>query len=221
MNNTNIELARSNMIEQQIRPWDVLDPKILDTFEKVSREHFVAEDQKDMAFMDFEIPLGHDEYMLSPKIEGRILQALDLRPTDSVLEIGTGSGYLTACLAHLSSAVFSVELHQDLTDQAKARLESQSIDNVTLWTGDAAHGWLKAPKYYDVIVVTGSIPSYDQCFEQQLKVGGRLLLVVGNAPVMQAMLITKISESSFSRESLFETVLKPLVGRERKNVFQL
>ncbi len=221
MGNTNFELERSNMIEQQIRPWDVLDPKILTTFEQVPRERFVAEDQQDMAFMDIEIPLGHGESMLSPKIEGRILQALDLKPSDSVLEIGTGNGYLTACLAHLSSAVFSVELHQDLKDQAEANLASQSINNVTLWTGDAANGWLEAPRNYDAIVVSGSLPDYDPCFEQQLKTGGRLLMFVGNAPVMKAMLITKVSDSSFSRESLFETVLKPLVGREPRNVFKL
>lgn len=217
----NIELARSNMIEQQIRPWDVLDLNILSTFEQVPREKFVADDQQDMAFMDIEIPLAHGESMLSPKIEGRILQALDLRKSDSVLEIGTGSGYLTACLAHLGSAVFSVDIHQDFSDQAQTRLAAQSINNVTLWTGDATDGWLQAPRNYDVIIVSGSLPDYDPVFELQLKTGGRLLMVVGRAPVMEAMLITKVNDSAFSREVLFETVLKPLVGRENKKSFQL
>ncbi len=217
----NLEQARFNMIEQQIRPWDVLDQRVLETLQTVPREAFVPEDQQDLAFMDIEIPIGHGESMLAPKIEGRILQALDIRPTDSVLEIGAGVGYLTACLAKLASAVFSVDIHEDLTARARENLAAQSIRNVTLWTGDAAYGWDKAPAHYDVIVVSGSLPEYDDCFERQLKAGGRLFVVVGQPPAMEAQLITHVDNEAYSRVGLFETVLKPLVGREPKQAFHL
>ncbi len=216
----NIDIARENMIEQQIRPWDVLDMSVLDVLRDTPREAFVPADQQDLAFMDIEIPIGHGETMLAPKLEGRILQALDLRPTDSVLEIGTGVGYLTACLAKLACAVFSVDIHEDFTETARANLTAQAIDNVTLWTGDAAFGWDKSPGVYDTVVVSGSIPEYDRCFEKHLRPGGRLFIVVGQPPVMEAMLVTRVDDA-FSRVSLFETSLKPLVGREPRPVFTL
>jgi len=221
MNNALLESARHNMIEQQIRPWDVLDQKVLQVMADIPRERFVAPEQESLAFMDIEIPLGHGEAMMSPKVEGRVLQALDIKPTDVAFEIGTGSGYLTACLASLGSSVFSMEIHDDLLLQAKTRLESLAIKNTTLWKGDAAQGWKLAPRNYDVIAVTGSIPEYDPCFEQQLKLGGRLFVIVGTAPVMTAMLITRVGDHAFSRTPLFETDLKPLVGRDEKPQFVL
>ena len=221
MNNATLESARHNMIEQQIRPWDVLDQKVLQVMTEVPRERFVAPEQESLAFMDIEIPLGHGESMMSPKLEGRVLQALDIKPTDITFEIGTGNGYLTACLASLGSSVYSIEIHEDLHQQAKTNLRSMAIKNTTLWKGDAAQGWKQAPGNYDAVVVTGSIPEYDPCFEQQLKIGGRLFIIVGTAPVMTAMLITRVNSKTFSRTQLFETDLKPLVGRERKQQFVL
>lgn len=219
MHSVNIELARSNMIEQQIRPWDVLDFKILDVLAKIPREQFVPAGQEDKAFMDIEIPLGHGEAMLSPKLDGRALQALSLKPSDSVLEIGTGSGFLTACLADLCTSVFSVELHQDLYETATANLQKQGIPNTTLWCGDAAHGWIEGPQRYDAIVVSGSLPEYDACFEQQLKLNGRLFVVTGHNPVMKAKLITRVGDNDFTRQDLFETSLKPLVGLAEESKF--
>jgi len=221
MNNAILESARFNMIEQQIRPWDVLDQSVLKVMADIPRERFVAPEQQSLAFMDIEVPLAHGETMMSPKLEGRLLQALDIKPTDVAFEIGTGSGYLTACLASLGSSVFSIEIHEDLHQQAKTNLQSMAIKNATLWKGDAGHGWKLAPGNYDVIAVTGSIPEYDPCFEQQLKLGGRLFLDVGTAPVMTAMLITRVSDTAFSRTRLFETDLKALVGREKKQQFVL
>lgn len=221
MNNAILESARQNMIQQQIRPWDVLDQKVLHVMATTPREQFVSPEQKSLAFMDIEIPLAHGETMMSPKVEGRLLQALDIRPTDIALEIGTGSGYLTACLASLGSSVFSVEIHQDLHLQAKSNLQNLAIKNTTLWKGDAARGWKLAPRNYDVIAVTGSIPEYDPSFEQQLKLGGRLFIVIGVAPIMTAMLVTRVADKAFSRTLLFEMNLKPLVGREKKQQFVL
>ncbi len=221
MNNAILESARQNMIQQQIRPWDVLDQKVLHVMATTPREQFVSPEQESLAFMDIEIPLAHGETMMSPKVEGRLLQALDIRPTDIALEIGTGSGYLTACLASLGSSVFSVEIHQDLHLQAKSNLQNLAIKNTTLWKGDAARGWKLAPRNYDVIAVTGSIPEYDPSFEQQLKLGGRLFIVIGVAPIMTAMLVTRVADKAFSRTLLFEMNLKPLVGREKKQQFVL
>jgi len=221
MNNATLESARHNMIEQQIRPWDVLDHKVLQVMAEVPRERFIPHAQESLAFMDIEIPLGHGEAMMSPKVEGRMLQALDIKPADVTFEIGTGSGYLTACLASLGSSVYSIDIHEDLHQQAKTNLRNLAIKNTTLWKGDAAQGWKQAPGNYDAVVVTGSIPEYDPCFEQQLKIGGRLFIVVGTAPVMTAMLITRVNSKTFSRTQLFETDLKPLVGREQKQQFVL
>jgi protein-L-isoaspartate(D-aspartate) O-methyltransferase len=221
MQSTNLDFARYNMIEQQVRPWDVLDQRVLQVMTTVHREQFVPSNQESLAFMDIEIPLGHGEAMMSPKLEGRLLQALDIKPTDVAFEIGTGSGYLTACLAALGSHVFSIDIHEDLHQQAKARLNDLAIDNTTLWTGDAAQGWKQAPRNYDVIAVTGSIPEYDPCFEQQLKLGGRLFIVVGTAPIMTATLVTRVSDNACTRTQLFETEVKSLIGREQKQQFIL
>ena len=211
----NLETARFNMIEQQVRPWDVLDQKVLDVMASVPRENFVADDQRLLAFADVELPLEHGEFMMAPRVEGRMLQALQLRQSDVVLEIGTGSGYPTACLARMSAQVFTVDIHQDFIDRARERVKALGIDNITWQQGDAAHGWPAVPGLYDAIAVTGSLPEYDPCFEKQLKPGGRLFIVVGEAPVMNAMLVTRVDDESFYRETLFEVDLKPLVGREK------
>jgi protein-L-isoaspartate(D-aspartate) O-methyltransferase len=213
-----LEQARFNMIEQQIRPWDVLDQTVLNTMSEVPREAFVSEIHRSLAFTDTELPLGHGETMLSPKVEGRILQELALSSDDICLEIGTGSGYLTACMASMANHVFSVEYHSDISVNAQDRLDMQNIFNVTLSTGDAVNGWQqKETDSYNAIAITASMPTYNPVFEEMLKIGGRLFVVVGSAPAMQAMLITRLSETEFARVSLFETVIKPFIGLEKKS----
>src|SRR5688500_14342557 len=177
-----IERARFNMIESQIRTWEVLDQQVLDLLSVVKREEFVPPKYRPLAFVDMEIPLGHGEVMLAPKLEARLLQELTLRRTDKVLEIGTGSGYMTALLASLAAHVVSGELHAEFSAAAAAALHRQGLQNVTLDTGDGARGWLPhAP--YDVILLTGSVPLVPPALRGQLRAGGRLLAVVGDAPV--------------------------------------
>ncbi len=205
----NFETARHNMIEQQIRPWNVLDLTVLNLLDQIHREDFVPAAYKSMAFSDFEIPLGNGEHMLAPRVEARLLQELNVQPHETVLEIGTGSGYMTALLAQLALRVFSVEIDQDLSTEAGRKLASHDISNVTLEIGDAANGWDNhAP--YDAILLTGSVPKLSEKFEQSLNVNGRLLAVVGDAPNMEVQLITRISNTEFKHENLFETVIPAL-----------
>lgn len=204
----NLEQARHYMIEQQIRPWDVLDTKVLELLRVVRREQFVPADSKALTFVDTEIPLGHGASMWQPKLEARVLQALALQPTDSVLEIGTGSGHLTALLARMAAQVTSVEIEQELSSQASRHLATHSIDNVTLQVGDAAQGWGEAE--YDAIVLTASVPMLPETFKQHLKVGGRMFVIVGDAPAMHALLITRTAADTFETQVLFETVVTPL-----------
>jgi len=218
MNQTDIELARFNMIEQQVRPWDVLDQRVLDTMKRIPREEFVPERYRSLAFADTSIPLGHDQFMMAPKLEGRMLQALTINPQDSILEIGTGSGYVTACLASLGRQVTSIDIMPDFTEAATARLASRNISNVKLQTGDAAAG-VEAGERYDVIAVTGSLPVLQQQFHQNLEPGGRLFIITGTPPVMEALLITRINETSWKRESLFETSLPPLIHASTEQGF--
>lgn len=204
-----IERARFNMIESQIRTWEVLDQRILDLLAAVKRERFVPERYRPLAFVDMEIPLGHGEVMLAPKLEARMLQELTLREGDRVLEIGTGSGYMTALLAGLSGHVYSVELHPEFSAGAAARLAAEAIDNVTLEVGNGAAGWARhAP--YDAILLTGSVPLVPPAFKAQLRGGGRLLAVVGDPPAMTATLITCVSEGACSETGLFETCIPAL-----------
>ena len=217
----NTEQARFNMVEQQIRPWEVLDQDVLDLLYVVRREEFVPAAWKALAFSDLEIPLGElagtadalpaqdSERMWPPKVEARVMQALAVKRSDRVLEIGTGSGYLTALLAHRSQQVFSVEINPRLKTMAEANLKSHVIDNVTLETGDAAQGWDKHGPY-DVIVLTGSTPVLPQAFLEQLKPGGRLFAIVGDAPVMEARLVTCAAAGSYNPVDLFETCFPPL-----------
>lgn len=204
-----IERARFNMVEQQIRTWDVLDQNVLDLLARVRREEFVPREHRALAFADMEIPLAHGEKMLAPKMEARMLQELTLRPTDKVLEVGTGSGYMTALLASLSGHVYSVDIFSDFTHAAGARLAAGGISNVTLETGDAARGWDRhAP--YDAIVLTGSVPVLPEAFQKSLLPGGRLIAVVGEPPVMQARLITCVAGGAYRVAGLFETCIAAL-----------
>jgi protein-L-isoaspartate(D-aspartate) O-methyltransferase len=212
------ERARFNMIEQQIRPWEVLDPRVLDALAQVPREAFVPERYRNLAFADVRIPLGHGQTMMNPNVEGRLLQALQLRPGDRVLEIGTGSGYLTACLAHLAGQVASVDCFDSFTAAAAAALRAQGVGNVSLATGNAAAGW-GGDSRYDAIAVTGSLPVLTPHWQQRLTVGGRLFVVVGQSPLMEALLITRTSEREWLSESLFETDLTPLLHVERAPAF--
>ena len=203
------ERARFNMVEQQIRPWDVLDTKVLDLLHVVKREDYVPDAYKALAFGDLEIPLGHGEKMLSPKLEARILQELAITPSDRILEIGTGSGYMTALLASQGEHVYSVDIIEEFTRLAGMCLAQHRIQNVTLETGDAASGWARQGPY-DVIVLTGSLPVLHPSFEQSLKPGGRLFVVVGEAPAMDARLITCAQAGAYSTASLFETCVPAL-----------
>lgn len=202
------EQARFNMVEQQIRPWEVLDPKVLDLLQQVPREDFVPAQYQGLAFADLEIPLGHGAAMLSPKLEARMLQALDIQPGDSVLEIGTGSGHMTALLAKLARKVTSVEIEPELSTVAGRKLAAHGIHNVLLEVGDGANGW--GDDTYDVIVLTGSTPLLPAAHRQQLKPGGRLLAVVGEAPVMEAVLLTRLGDDVYKQEALFETSIPML-----------
>jgi protein-L-isoaspartate(D-aspartate) O-methyltransferase len=202
------EQARFNMVEQQIRTWDVLDPTVLELLGTLPREQFVPEGRRELAFADVDLPVGHGEVMLAPKLQARILQEVMVAPTDRILEIGTGTGYLTALLAKLGATVTSVEIHEDLAAGARARLAALGIDNAKVETGDAALGWGGGP--YDVIVVTGSLPILPDTFQKQLKPGGRLFAVVGERPVMSARLIVREGETALTAVTLFETVVDPL-----------
>lgn len=214
----NLEQARFNMIEQQIRPWNVLDETILSTFGFIPRENFVSAEYRKLAFADVEIPLGNGEYMMHPRVEARMLQALAITSDDNCLEIGTGSGFVTACMAHLSKHVDSVDIHEDFTRQAEEHLLNTELKNYTLHTGDALRDWTSGG-LYNVIAVTGSVPTYLQRFEEQLAPGGRLFIVVGTGSSMQAMLVTRQENGEFIRANLFETGLKPLVGADSGSSF--
>jgi len=213
-----LEQARTNMVEQQIRPWEVIDQEVLDLLYVVPREEFVPPQYRSLAFSDLELPIGEGERMWFPKVEARVLQALGARKTDKVLEVGTGSGYFTALLAHRTAHVYSIEVSPALALFGRRNLQRQSVDNLTLETGDAAHGWAKyAP--YDLIVLTGSTPVLPHAFIEQLAPGGRLFAVVGEPPVMSARLCTSTGPGACTSIDLFETVLAPLVNCERPSRF--
>jgi len=204
-----VERARFNMVEQQIRPWEVLDPRVLDLLFRVRREEFVPPQYRALAFVDMEIPIGHGEKMLAPKMEARMVQELALAPGDRILEVGTGSGYMAALLASLGGHVDSVDIIPEFTQSAGAKLARSGITNTTLDTGDAARGWdLHAP--YDAIVITGSLPVLPDAFPKSLRPGGRLIAVVGEPPVMGARLITCVAVGAYSTTGLFETCIAPL-----------
>ncbi|MFA6039911.1 MAG: protein-L-isoaspartate O-methyltransferase [Methylophilus sp.] len=215
---TKNETSRFNMIEQQIRTWEVLDPTVLQLLHDLPRENFVPTAYQGLAFADLEIPIGHGAEMLSPKLEGRMLQALSIKKMDSVLHIGTGTGYFAALLAKLAKQVISVEIEPELKKLAEQNLASTDINNLSFVLGDGAHGWAaNAP--YDVIVFTGSSPVEPKAVREQLAIGGRLLIVLGEAPVMRATLISRISETGFKQDVLFETCINELQNADQAQAF--
>lgn len=215
----NLEQARQNMVEQQIRPWEVLDQDVLDLLYAVPREEFVPPACRNLAFTDMEIPLGEGERMWAPKIEAKVLQALAVQRTERLLEIGTGSGYLTALLAHRAAHVYSVEIRPTLAQFGGANLARHGRTNVTAEVGDGACGYAKwAP--YDVVVLTGSTPVVPQSLLDNVVPGGRLFAVVGELPVMTAKIFHCAAPGAFRTIELFETVLAPLVHCEQPGRFR-
>ena len=214
----NFEQARFNMVEQQIRPWEVLDQDVLDLLMTVKREEFVPAAYRDLAFTEVEIPIGCGQVMLKPVIEGKVLQALRVAKSDSVLEVGTGSGYFAALLAARTEWVRTIELEPELVKLASANLARNGVENVVVVQGDGIAGWAeRAP--YDVIVVSGGLPFVPQALLEQLKVGGRLFAFVGEAPVMKARLITCEAEGRFRTEDIFETVVPMLKNAPQRDGF--
>ena len=205
----NFDKARFNMIEQQIRPWDVLDQEVLNLLSLVKREDFVPAAYRNIAFADLEVPLPGGARMLSPKVEARILQELMLKKHEIVLEIGTGSGYMAALLGHRGRQVLSVEILPELVAIAKQNLAANGVVNVEVAQGDAASGWPDAAPY-DVICVSGGLPVLPQTMLEQLKIGGRLAAFVGSAPVMKAQIVTRVDETQFRVVDVFETYVEPL-----------
>ena len=214
----NFEQARHNMVEQQVRPWEVLDARVLGLFESIQREDFVPVRYRKMAFADLNIPLDHDEVMMKPIVEGRLLQAVDIQPGETVLEIGTGSGFVTACLASLAESVVSVDIHESFTEGAKRRLDEKGIDNIELFTGDVMNGW-QPEQAQDVVVVTGSVPSLPEAFKGWVNPGGRLFCIVGESPAMEAWLFTRLGATEWREECLFETDLPALVNAAKAPEF--
>jgi protein-L-isoaspartate(D-aspartate) O-methyltransferase len=215
----NFEVARTQMLGQQIRAWEVLDERVLRVLRETPREQFVPEEYRDLAFADLEIPLDHGQAMLAPKMEGRLLQAVQAEPIDEVLVVGTGSGYLTTCLARLAKHVLSVDIIGEFVANARAKLEEHEVDNVELLEADALT--LSYPGRFDVVAVTGSVPELSAHFFEMLRPQGRLFIVVGREPVMEAELITMQPNGSTTTENLFETVLTPLINAERPEPFVL
>lgn len=212
----NVEQARFNMIEQQIRPWDVLDPAVLQLLNLVRREEFVPAAVRHLAFMDTELPLLPGRLMLQPKVEARLLQELQVQSNDRVLELGTGTGYLTALLAHQAAEVLSIEPDAELAEAARGRLRRLGLSSVEVRQGVPAQG---APGPWDVIVLTGSLPAAPEALKAQLKVGGRLLLVEGEQPVMRAALYRCVAAGQYQRTELFDTVLPRLAGASEPSAF--
>jgi protein-L-isoaspartate(D-aspartate) O-methyltransferase len=215
----NIEQARFNMIEQQIRPWNVLDQDVLDLLHVVKREQFVPAAYQNLAFADVEIPLPGGEAMLAPKFEARILQEVGVKKHETVLEIGTGSGYMAALLAHRAAKVTTVEINPETAELAKKNLANAGIHNVTVEVGNGAQGWEKGAPY-DVIVISGALEVLPEAILKQVKVGGRIAAIVGQAPVMEASIITRTGENSYSTIKVFETNVRYLTGAPVPSHFQ-
>jgi protein-L-isoaspartate(D-aspartate) O-methyltransferase len=210
--------ARRNMIESQLRPWEILDPRVLELLARLPREDFVPESYRQLAYADMMLPLGRGQVMMPPKLEARFLQELEIEPEDKILEVGTGSGWMTALLANLGAHVYSVEIIPEFKLRAEAKLAAHGIRNVTLEIGDAARGWTRhAP--YDVICITGSLPVLPEDFPRSLAPGGRLMAVVGRSPVMEAVLVRRLDEENWNELPLFETELPPLMNAPEPSRF--
>ena len=214
----NIEQARFNMIEQQIRPWNVLDEDVLAMLHVVKREQYVPKAYENLAFADVEIPLPGSETMLNPKVEARMVQEIAVKKHENVLEIGTGSGYMAALLAHTAAHVTSVEIQPESVTLAKENLARAGVINVSVEEGNGAQGWSTGTQY-DVIVVSGGLPVLPEALVKQLKVGGRMIAILGEAPAMSCQLITRTSETAHDAVKVFETVAKPLTGAEAPSRF--
>lgn len=215
-----LTVARRNMIEQQIRPWEVLDQRVLDLLDRIPRDAFVPPALRNLAYADLNLPIGHGQVMMAPKVEARLLQELEIQPHERILEVGTGSGYLTALLAGLGREVVSVEIFEELAASARARLAARGIEHAEVVVGDAAREWSDGAPY-DVIVLTGSVPAIPPGHRARLAPGGRLFAVVGDSPVMEAVVLTRLDEVDWAEQSVFETDLPRLinVAEPRRFVF--
>lgn len=218
MTHMNIDQARFNMIEQQVRPWEVLDHNVLKVMSDIPREDFMPQQYRELAFSDVEIPLKNGQVILQPRIEGRIMQSLDIKKDDRILEIGTGCGYMTACLASLGDSVVTVECIEELSTEAEKKLKAHGISNVSFRAGDASAGWDQDGPF-DVIAITGSMPVVPKKLKSVLHKRGRMFVVEGVAPVMHAKLITRTSAEDFQEEILFEIAIPPLSGVSAKKEF--
>ena len=204
------DFARQQMVEQQVRAWDVLDPDVLQVLMEIPREQFVPTGYESLAFADTEIPIGHGQSMMTPTLEGRVLQALKPAAGESVLEVGTGTGFVTACLAKLAGSVTSIDIYEDFLDTARANIEDSGLGDVELLQMDAMEALPEGT--FDVIAVTGSIETFDPRFVEVLAPGGRLFVVVGAGPAMDARIVTRTGDNEWDSESLFETTLSPLIN---------
>lgn len=215
----NFAAARRQMVDQQVRAWDVLDPQVISAMEQLPREQFTPDAYRNLAYSDSHIPIAHGELMLSPKLQGRMLQALQLHSGDQVLEIGTGTGYLSACIATIGGRLDSLEIHADLADAARQHLSDQGIRSVNVLVEDGHTLSTDGPRY-DAIVVTGSLPKADPSFPRRLAPGGRLVWIIGESPLMHVARMVRSGETQWRSESLFETQVPPLVGAVIKPDFQ-
>jgi protein-L-isoaspartate(D-aspartate) O-methyltransferase len=215
---TKTEAARRQMIDQQVRAWDVLDPRVLDALAAVPRESFVPDAYRAVAFADAPIPIGHGQWMLTPALEGRILQALAPVRGERVLEVGTGTGFFAACLAHLTGSVNSIEIHADLAAGAARAIDAAGISRVSVETADALARDYEGD--YQVVAVTGSLPEPERRLERALAVGGRMFVVIGLGTIMEARLVTRTGDDSWLSEVLFETRIEPLVLKSPPSRFR-
>ena len=215
----NFEQARFNMVEQQVRTWEVLDERVLELLESTHREDFVPVRYRKMAFTDMAIPLDHNQTMMKPVVEGRLLQALELQSDETVLEVGTGSGFITACLAQLAKQVVSVDLYEQFANEVAAKLKDKDIHNVELETGNVMTGW-QPEQAHDVLVVTGSVSEIPDHFRGWVNPSGRIFVVCGESPAMEAKLLTKLNATEWREESLFETDLARLIDAEKAPEFE-
>jgi len=216
------EKARFNMVEQQVRPWDVLNPRVLDVISEIPRENFTPDEYRNLAYVDTRIPLGsyenHPCDMANPVLDGRILQELDIQDDDLILEIGTGCGYLTACLSKLGRHVDSVDINEELTAMATKNLQSLNITNVMLSTGDASKTWHQK-RNYDVIAITAAMKEIPDSYKNLLTIGGRMFVVTGDAPAMTAHRVTRTDKNKWTVEDLFETSIEPMI-QPVKQIFE-
>ena len=209
MSSLNFDVVRDSMIKSQLRTWDVHDERVLDLIARMPRQDYVPAASRNLAYVDMNIALGHGEVMMTPKMEARLVQELEIDPQDKILEIGTGSGYMTALLSNLGRHVVSVELRPEFTAEAATRLAHHGVRNITLEVGDGARGWDRQQPY-DVILITGSLPILPEAFRDSLAPGGRMIAIVGQSPVMDVKLIRRSNGRAFNETSLFETDLPPL-----------